>query len=586
MIRVQELIHRIELGEWSKALKIVVVVLGIIALTWWYDRREFKNMCAPEAMEAAQLARNLAAGRGFTTLCIRPLSIHLVEKKIGVAAQLYRGPHPDLVNPPVYPLLLAGLMKVVPFNFQLDRKSIGPYEPEMNIALFNQALFLLMVWLMFLLARRLFDLPVALLTGALLVGSGVLWHFSVSGLSTMLLLLILTGMVWGLVLLEQAAGEGRRGWGWFIGWAIAVGLLLGLGGLTRYSFAWLIIPVLAFCAFYLGPRRAVVCGVIAAVFLALMLPWMARNYRLSGAWFGISGYALQQDTLPFPGAKLERSVNPDLKKVSLPDYIRKFLVNTSEIVQSDLPKLGGSWVSAFFLVGLMLAFRNPTLSRLRLWVVGSLALLTVVQALGRTHLSADTPTINSENLLVLLAPLVFMYGVGMFYVLLSQVRLPFPEARHAVAGLFGAVSCAGLIFALLPPRSVPIVYPPYVPPWIQESAQLMNKQELMMSDMPWAVAWYGERPCVWTTMDAGESFYEIHDKQKNIKALYLTPLTTDSRCLTQMLEGAGGGWGMFYLDVMFRSNVPPHFPLQDARAGYVPAHLLLCDRPRWKERGR
>jgi hypothetical protein len=162
-----------------------------------------------------------------------------------------------------------------------------------------------------------------------------------------------------------------------------------------------------------------------------------------------------------------------------------------------------------------------------------------------------------------------------------------------VLGLFGAVGCAGLIFSLLPPRSVPLVYPPYLPPWIQESAQLMNQQELMMSDMPWAVAWYGERPCVWTTLDAGESFYRIHDWQKNIKALYLTPLTTDSRCLTQMLEGAGAGlqggglgWGTFYLDVMFRSNVPPHFPLQDARAGYVPAQLLLCDRPRWKEKGR
>lgn len=243
-------------------------------------------------------------------------------------------------------------------NFQLGR-SIGPYKPEMNIAVFNQVLFLLMVWLMFRLARRLFDLPVALLTGLLLLGSGVLWRFSASGLSTMLLLLILTGVVWGLVLMEQAVRQGQRRPLWFVGWAIATGLLMGLGGLTRYSFAWLIVPVLGFCALYLGPRRAAVCGLVAAVFLAVMVPWLVRNYRLSGTCFGICGYAAQQDTLHFPGTRLERSLNPDMKKVTLQDYVRKFLVNAGEIVQSELPKLGGSWVSAFFLVGLMLPFRNP-----------------------------------------------------------------------------------------------------------------------------------------------------------------------------------------------------------------------------------
>jgi len=113
---------------------------------------------------------------------------------------------------------------------------------------------------------------------------------------------------------------------------------------------------------------------------------------------------------------------------------------------------------------------------------------------------------------------------------------------------------------------------------------------LMMSDVPWAVAWYGDRPCIWTTLDAGESFYKIHDEQKNIKALYLTPLTTDARFLNQMYrhsEGARGmGWGLFYVNVLIRSNVPPHFPLQDARTGYLADQLLLCDRPRWKERAR
>jgi hypothetical protein len=533
-------------------------------------------------MEAAQLARNLATGKGFTTQSIRPLSLHLVEQKLGVDGRLSRQAHPDLVNPPVYPLLLAGLMKVAPFQFDMAPNAIS-YQPEMIIALFNQALFFLMVGLVFFLARRLFDLNVALVTAVVLLGSDLLWRFSASGLSTMLLLALLAGLIWSLVWLEQGTREANRGTVWFVGWSVLAGVLLGVGALTRYSFGWLLIPALVFCAAYLGTRRALVCGVVAACFLLVMAPWLVRNYQLSGTLLGIPGFALHQETPPFPDTRLERSLAPDLSQIALEDYLRKLLINGREIVETELPKLGGSWVSAFFLVGLLLPFRNPTLGRLRVFVLMSLAVLAAAQALGHTHLSGDAPTVNSENLLVLLAPLVFMFGVALFFIVLDQVNLPFPEARRYIVGGFSVVCCLGLVFTLLPPRSFPVVYPPYMPPWIQDSARMMQKQELMMSDMPWAVAWYGDRNCVWTTLDIGKEFYHVNDDQKAISGLYLTPLTTDARFLTQVIQGKDWAWGRLALDVFLRTNLPPRFPLRDARSRYIPAQLLLCDRPRWKE---
>ena len=45
-----------------------------------YNWRAFKNMATQEAMDAAQLARNIAQGKGYTTLFIRPFSIYLVKK--------------------------------------------------------------------------------------------------------------------------------------------------------------------------------------------------------------------------------------------------------------------------------------------------------------------------------------------------------------------------------------------------------------------------------------------------------------------------------------------------------------------------
>src|SRR5262249_45994961 len=93
--------------------------ITLLAVLVWgvYDVRCFRNMAAPEAMDAAQLGRNLASGRGFTTDFVRPLSIYLVrhehpDPSSKDPAQLKSG-HPDIANAPAYPIVLAGLMKVL-----------------------------------------------------------------------------------------------------------------------------------------------------------------------------------------------------------------------------------------------------------------------------------------------------------------------------------------------------------------------------------------------------------------------------------------------------------------------------------------
>ena len=60
----------------------------------------------------------------------------------------------------------------------------------------------------------------------------------------------------------------------------------------------------------------------------------------------------------------------------------------------------------------------------------------------------------------------------------------------------------------------------------------MKENELMMSDVPWAVAWYGQRQCVWLTLNAQDDFFAINDNLKAVQALYLTPLTTDGKFLS------------------------------------------------------
>ncbi|HMO65676.1 MAG TPA: hypothetical protein PKE47_10740, partial [Verrucomicrobiota bacterium] len=75
----QEWIHFFEEGEgvrWLGAFSIAVVLFAIAVA---YNLREFQSPRAPDAMDAAQVARNLADGHGFTTLHIRPLTIGLLR---------------------------------------------------------------------------------------------------------------------------------------------------------------------------------------------------------------------------------------------------------------------------------------------------------------------------------------------------------------------------------------------------------------------------------------------------------------------------------------------------------------------------
>lgn len=603
MPHLQTLIHRLEVGGGMRFWRLGLAGLGLVLLLAGYNWRSYKNLSTQEGMDAAQLARNLAQGKGYTTSFVRPFSIYLLKKKAQQArpagsldfvtgtGQMDR--HPDLANPPVYPVLLAGLMKVLPFDFKISDHpaqfwTLGGqwarYQPDFLIALFNQLLFLGVAVLVFLLARRLFDRPVAWLSALLLLGTELYWRFSVSGLSTVLLLLIFMSLAWCLVLLEAETREPRWGTTGLLAPAGLAGLLVGLGGLTRYAFAWLIIPVAVFVVAVCGRRRIIAGLLTLALFGAVLTPWVARNYSVSGEPFGTSTYAMLETTYLFPEHNLQRSLAPDFSQKPFAGVRAKAFGNLRDIVATDLPKLGGTWVSGFFLVGLLLGFQRPGVRRLRYFLMGSLALLAVVQALGRTQLSEDSPELNSENLLVLVAPLVLVYGVSLFFTLLEQVQLPFRELRYAVIAIFCVVACLPLLLKFLPPRQFPLAFPPYYPPLIQRAGDWTEPDELIMSDIPWAVAWYGQSQSVWATLNTQSDFFAINDYQKPVRALYLTPVTLDGRFLSQWVRPGEGSWSRFVLDSLIRrtqgqAGPPGGFPLPFwQNRGFWPDQFLLTFR--------
>ena len=332
MASLQNFIHRLEVGGGMRYARTGLAILALAMFTVGYNWRAYRNMSSQEAMDTAQLARNIAEGKGYSTLYIRPFSIYLVKRCNPSARDSNGNPdparlktnHPDVTNPPLYPLILAGLMKILPFHYPVDITHpfwsqdgrFFRYEPDFLIALFNQLLFFAVIILTFFLARNLFETKVAWLSALLLLGTEIFWRFSVSGLSTMLVLLIFTALACSLTLLEAETREPKWGQiGIFILAGVA-GLLVGLGGLTRYAFGWLILPVLFFLVLVTGRQRFVLCLTAFLTFAVVLTPWILRNFHASGAPFGTATYALYENTALFPEHHLQRSIEPDLSHFS------------------------------------------------------------------------------------------------------------------------------------------------------------------------------------------------------------------------------------------------------------------------------
>jgi len=584
-IWLQNVVHKIELGAGAGYVRIIAGVLVGLFLIVGYNLRSYRNFSTQEAMDQAQLARNLTEGRGYTTKFVRPFSMFLMqranrerldsltpEQKADLC--VIKTDHPDLANPPVYPVLLAGLMKigVVPkeadattrHKFWSSGNRFVRYAPDFMISICNQLILLGVVLLTFFVARRLFDVNVAALSALLLLATELLWRFSVSGLSTILLLALFMGLIHLLIRFETATATPESSTRTILLMALGIGLLLGVGTLTRYGYGIIALPVLGFIAAFGGRWRVPALLTTLAAFALVVTPWIARNVSVSGTPFGVAGYAPYEGSAYFLGDSLQRSLNPTLTSLNLKAIWWKMFGNLRQTVVTDLPTMAGGLIFASFIASLMIPFRSRSISRVRYFIVATLLTLLVAQSVGATYLSDESPTINSENLLVLLLPLVVIYGTALFRILLDQWSFPVPLLRVLAVFLFGLVVSLPMVLTFLPPRTNPVSFPPYYPPVIQTVSGWMNESELTMSDVPWAVAWYGNRQSIMLTSDARENFYAVNDYIKPVSGLYLTPRSLDAKFLSQWARGAGteATWGELVVLALSRDELPPRFPLR------------------------
>lgn len=567
--RLQGWLHAAEQGSGAVWLRRVLLVSSVVIIAALWFLLRFNGFSQPEAMDQAQIARQLASGQGYTTLYARPLALHLTLARRGNVP----APMKDASQAPLGPVISAAAMRLTGTDFQP-----GPNDTqspaERIIVLAGFAFFAASLPLILLLLRRLFYARLALLGTGLVIVSDLFWRFSFSGLPQMPMLFFFSGALLALAHAMDAQAEGRLRRCLLL--AVLAAFLLGLVTLGDGRGIWMFAGFWIFALFALRPRLWIAAAAPAAFALPL-LPWLAHNW-----------IALRQP-LGLPFYELYRPVGAD-RLAWLADFEPLLRFNASDLLQNTLSQaldliaglpaaIGGSIAAAAFVFAVFAqGFTRWQAAQFR-WAV----LLMWLGALAGMSVFPVDGAVSAGQLQVLLLPVMGAYGLAFLLAQLDRLELGQTYIRTAAIIALFAVTAAPLLIGLKA-GSKRFNWPPYLPPLIARFAEWIEPREAIASDIPWATAWYAGRVSL-LLPESIEQFELINGEKllgAPLVALYLTPFSGDRPTYADIINGRYREWSRFVL----REVRPEDLQRWMLRTGVAlpidGGSMIYADRPRWQ----
>jgi len=570
----QDLIRSLDTGRGGRLVALAagfsVLLLLSLLLAW----KQFHGPATEDTLLQADLGRQLARGEGFTTLVNFPQTAAFLQAR---GQRFEPGkPYPELHHAPLYPLLIAGGLRLVPGSVREGwLASLQPppdgYGGDYYLLVLNVLLLWLAAWLTWSLGRRLFSPSAGMLAGlALLLSVGVWEHvLAVDGaLLPVVLVLASFHCVLGLES-ELAAGRPAR-----LLASAGLGLCAGLLFLADYKAGFASLVLLAWLALRrgLGLRSAAFWTAFAAV-LVVSLPWVIRNLTLTGSPVGLAWQSLALrvgDSTADPGTWLT-SLAAGALPLSANKLGNKLLTGLQDALRGGLWTAGAPLLIAFFVAGCLYQFQDYIVNRLRWLVLAMLGLWLVGYALCGSGLTGVAPEFC-------LSPLLILLGAGFFEVLAGSSPVVASRPRLAAAVLL-AVGSLPLLHEALEPRRIHFHYPPYFPSLFQSVHQELARRSPeqfhgLMSDVPAGVAWYGGHR-VWAQPAKLKDFYLICSEQP-VGVLILTPHTLDKPFFAELAAKPSlpqsllpgdlrrGEWGTVYASLL-GGRLPAEFPLRSVQ---------------------
>ena len=169
----QEFIHWLEAGEGARWMRRSAVVALVLLLSFWISWRQFHGPTTETTLVQLDMGRQLARGDGFTTQVNFPQTAAFLRAR-GERFDPAK-PYPELYHAPLYSLVIAGGLRLLPESRREALFSTPPAPPEgfagdYFVLGLNLLLLWLAAWLTYDLGRRLFTPRVGgLAAGALLL---------------------------------------------------------------------------------------------------------------------------------------------------------------------------------------------------------------------------------------------------------------------------------------------------------------------------------------------------------------------------------------------------------------------------------
>ena len=545
---IQTAVHALEAGGASVWVKRGAVALAIAAIAAIY-LYQFRGLSTSQGMDQAQIGRAIARGEGWHTKVARPRAVGQLQRHgRGVAQKIWV----ETYNAPLPPLVDAVALVFVKPYWKIGQRTIV-YAGDRAIAMMSIMLFVGSVAVLFLVARRLFDRRLALLACGLILLCDAMWQYSLSGLPQMLLLLLFNVAIYLSIRALEADFAGESTWKWFA----AIGGTFGLLALTHAITFWIFVGAAVFAAFFFRPR-GLSAAIMAGAWAIVYLPWLIRTQVVSGNPGGVAIYSLFNG-IGHSDWGWMRQLNFDPGTALLGAFRDKIASGLTGQTAHLFEYFGLSVVALMFFVALLHPFKKTETAAMRWMILAMWGGAVFGMCLYGVN---EEQGVAANQLHLLFVPLMTCYGLAYLLVHFNRLALNIPFARVGFISLLYLLCAVPLIFAtpwLSPPKPF-VRWPPYMPALIGVLNDWMGPEEIVASDMPWAVAWYADRRSLWLP-DTIQVMTELGDYNVlggPVNGLYLTPISGTDNKLRDIVRGEYKNWAA----VIQRSQQLEQFPLK------------------------
>ncbi len=512
-----------------------VLLLGFAVIAIFFT---FRGLSSPRGMEQAQVGREIARGNGFSTKVIRPVTLWQMQENHQDNEHVASfKKFPETYHAPLNPCVYAAVLKAVDGHnharWKMPLKS-NIYQLDRIIAGVCVIFFILSIGVNYLLISRIFDPTIASVVAILMLFCELMWKFSQSGMPQMLMLLLFSCAMFFLWLGIENASDDKP----TTTPVVVAGLFMCLLVLTHWIAIWMYFGFVIFAAIYFKPR-GIIAGILMGMLIVLVLPIAFLIYSSpTGSIFGTAYYAIYSG-LGSSQDDILRSLSPADHELGLKSLLVSITTTTLGQISNLYANLGAILAAPLFFISLLHPFKRKALGMFR-W---PLLLMWMLAGVGMSIYGLNDGNLDSNQIHILFAPLMAAYGLALISILWARLGIGqrIDSLRHAHMVTIVIISAGPMLLAI--PQDIKLGlraegiggfphWPPYYPKAINHTiAENTTPKDVIISDVPWAVAWYADRISVWLPQNL-EQIEKIEalaiEQHTPVSGILITPYSFNS----------------------------------------------------------